>query len=557
MTIRQMNILLRQWDTSGVIKEGWDKLSETIKNTPKDNKNSKEATWTDGPLVPAIYLFACVAGRAEKGDEGITYPQLFELISQGFPPFWKDRYGNNNTYSQLRGLFEPEGSSKAAKNANVVPLCAAATTLAMLVDALKGFNYKAWQQKSQWLIPEGGWENLTSVLDAWGDTCEAMWQTVQTLAGEETHEDKDTRLKQQELNRRRAACVRLREENALFRTASQLIEAGVRQIIFTGAPGTGKTYTAGLVAENMGMGWTMPQYWEKLKADREFWQKAPSYPLVQFHPSYDYTDFVEGLRPVEMDGKPTFVKLDGSFKAFCRQVAEQNKVVAKNAQEHLYFFLIDEINRADLSKVFGELMFCLETDKRDMPVQTQYRNLPTYRIDQKTRQVALLPREEDIFADGFFIPQNVVILGTMNDIDRSVESMDFALRRRFEWREVAVTEEMLTQAFASGTFGAGLWENAGEAARRIMALNRIISGGGSYEGSRFGLNRHYYISQGQFAHLPDTQKDNALDELMQYVWDYRIKPLLQEYVRGEDEAAVGAFLQKCQTALESGKQSDE
>ncbi len=252
---------------------------------------------------------------------------------------------------------------------------------------------------------------------------------------------------------------------------------------------------------------------------------------------------MEGLRPVQLTGKTknTFVRLDGSFKAFCRRVAEENRQQEPKDGEplRLYFFLIDEINRANLSQVFGELMFCLESDKRGMPVQTQYRNLPTYRV-REDRQAA--PIEDDIFSDGFFIPENVVIIGTMNDIDRSVESMDFALRRRFIWHEVRVDQKLLETAFGSGNFGELLRENAKDAARLVTGLNAVIEGNAS-----FGLNRHYDISQGQF-NLP-CLKGDTLDELMQFVWEHRIDPLLREYVRGEAQPEVEVFLQKCRQAL--------
>ena len=147
-----------------------------------------------------------------------------------------------------------------------------------------------------------------------------------------------------------------------------LIENGVRQIVLTGAPGTGKTYIARKVAKAMvGEG--------KEKSHIEF---------VQFHPSYDYTDFVEGLRPVEGKNGMEFKRMDGVFMKFCRRVAWQNK--RDGNTDKRYFFIIDEINRADLSKVFGELMFCLEGDKRGEKnaVPTQYSNLKTWFIDPPT-----------------------------------------------------------------------------------------------------------------------------------------------------------------------------
>ena len=311
--------------------------------------------------------------------------------------------------------------------------------------------------------------------------------------------------------------------NQTVEMLGSLIQDGIRQIILTGAPGTGKTHAAMETARHLSTG-------SRIRT-------------AQFHPSYDYTDFVEGLRPVQMEGeaKSTFVRLDGSFKAFCRHVAEENRQRASEDErsELLYFFLIDEINRANLSQVFGELMFCLESDKRDRPVETQYRNLPVYRIggDQKAA-----PMEDDIFSGGFFVPKNVVIIGTMNDIDRSVESMDFALRRRFIWHEVRVDKELLKEAFESGNFGELLRINAEETAGRVMDLNAVIE-----KAASLGLNRHYDISQGQFS-LPCPSAE-TLEELILFVWKHRIEPLLREYVRGESQEDVEAFLRKCAEAL--------
>lgn len=300
----------------------------------------------------------------------------------------------------------------------------------------------------------------------------------------------------------------------------ELIEGGATQIILTGAPGTGKTSMAKKIAEEY---------------------MGENYPFVQFHPSYDYTDFVEGLRPVDKNGKVTFKKVDGIFKKFCREVVRKNEEFGDN-EEKKYFFIIDEINRADLSKVFGELMYGLELDKRGKrnSFNTQYQNLKTYDIQTKK------DIENDEFKDGFYIPENIYIIGTMNDIDRSVESMDFALRRRFLWKEIKVDEELLESGLTEiikrwkNENGTELFkaEEAEIIAKKLKAkisdLNEVI------KNKKYNLGEQYCISQGQFANLPKgvvnsliPGGDQEIEEFLKKVWNLRIKSLLYEYVRGE------------------------
>ncbi len=374
-----------------------------------------------------------------------------------------------------------------------------------------------------------------------------------------------------------------------------------RNLVLTGAPGTGKTFMTKEMAKAMG-------------AEVEF---------VQFHPSYDYTDFVEGLRPVEKDnGQMGFERKDGAFKAFCkaawknlqdsqksvqelqeewtfeekyqtligkiendeitsfklksegksmevakisdfnnimlktpgsdsdrlytvsfdrlsklskafptlrdlnaisniadairgvingchassywavlREVYKQGvdkKSVASSVQRKPFVFIIDEINRGEASKIFGELFYAIDPGyrgKQDTLVKTQYQNL--------------VP-ENDVFAQGFFVPENVFILATMNDIDRSVESMDFAMRRRFTWLEVqpADTADMLD---------ALPW--AAEAKKVMYRLNQKIA-------DTDGLGAAFQLGAAYFLKLKDYEGDFSR------LWTLNIEPLLKEYLRG-------------------------
>jgi 5-methylcytosine-specific restriction protein B len=157
-----------------------------------------------------------------------------------------------------------------------------------------------------------------------------------------------------------------------------------RNLILQGPPGTGKTFLARRLA------------WLELGAT-----DARRIELVQFHPSYSYEDFVQGFRP---DGKGTFRLTPGVLLDFCRKAAADPK--------QPYFLLIDEINRGNLSRIFGELLLLLEADKRG-PMHAV--RLPYAAANE--------PR--------FFVPENVFVIGTMNTADRSLAPLDYALRRRF------------------------------------------------------------------------------------------------------------------------------
>lgn len=197
---------------------------------------------------------------------------------------------------------------------------------------------------------------------------------------------------------------------------------------------------------------------------------------------------MEGLRPVKLNGSVGFELRDGSFKQFCKNAIDNS--------ETDFVFIIDEINRGDLSKIFGELFFAIDPGYRGEigKVNTQYQNM----ID-----------EEDVFADGFYVPENVYILATMNDIDRSVESMDFAMRRRFAWKEITPNDrlEMLEDL--------GAYKD--EAIKRMQNLNIKIRFTKEL-GSAFQIGPAYFrkVKNGDFERL----------------WTLNLKPLLCEYLRG-------------------------
>ena len=350
-------------------------------------------------------------------------------------------------------------------------------------------------------------------------------------------------------------------------------------LILRGAPGTGKTRLAKDIAKELTNG------------------NKDQIGFVQFHPSYDYTDFVEGLRPVSNgDGTIEFKLVDGIFKKFCQKTRDAKKTggqdnfdeawtkltdainekqgqylfprssvpASLNSQGNVKFdspvatkekvyllykgektklkyetyqkivldhmkesyglsdyvspkeintdknfvFIIDEINRGEISKIFGELFFSIDPGYRGEKgsVSTQYANL--HETDEK-----------------FYIPDNVYIIGTMNDIDRSVDTFDFAMRRRFRFVEVTAESQLYI-------LDKELGEDAKEAKIRLSNLNAAIE-------NVQELNSHYHIGPSYFCNLKKLKYDYEI------LWSDYLKPLLEDYVRGSyDEAETLETLKK-------------
>ena len=172
-------------------------------------------------------------------------------------------------------------------------------------------------------------------------------------------------------------------------------------------------------------------------------------------------------------------------------------------------FIIDEINRGEISKIFGELFFSIDPGYRGKQgkVNTQYQNMV---------------EEGDVFKDGFYVPENVYIIGTMNDIDRSVESMDFAMRRRFAWQEVTAEESYANMIENEAEF-AGIKD---EIKARMFNLNNAIA-------KTEGLNEAYQIGAAYFRNYRYYQSEEKPFECL---WNNHLKGLLFEYLRGNRKA---------------------
>ena len=364
-----------------------------------------------------------------------------------------------------------------------------------------------------------------------------------------------------------------------------------KNLILRGAPGTGKTYLAKEIAMELTGG------------------NEDQIGFVQFHPSYNYTDFVEGLRPDSNEDGSIFFKLkEGIFKKFCQKAKEAQKTggqdnfeetwtkltnainekqghymfprssvpASLNSQGNVKFdspvatkekvyllykgeetnlkyetyqnivldhmkesyglcdyvsptdidtdknfvFIIDEINRGEISKIFGELFFSIDPGYRGEKgsVSTQYANL------HETN-------------DKFYIPENVYIIGTMNDIDRSVDTFDFAMRRRFRFVEVTAEIQL-------GMLDDVLGDKAEEAKIRLRNLNTAIE-------KVPELNSHYHIGPSYFLKLEEVDYNYEL------LWSDYLKPLLEDYLRGSYEEAETLETLKKAFDLTKNEQKDQ
>ena len=239
-----------------------------------------------------------------------------------------------------------------------------------------------------------------------------------------------------------------------------------KNLILQGAPGVGKTYAAKRLAYAI-MG-----------------EKDESRVMqVQFHQNYSYEDFVMGYKPNESGG---FKLTEGKFYKFCKTAAEH--------KDQKYFFIIDEINRGNLSKIFGELLMLIENDYRDKPIELSYR--------------------DEMFA----VPSNVYIIGMMNTADRSLAMIDYALRRRFSFYE-------MKPGFEAPSFVKYLQEindpKLMDLVSAIKKLNEVINHDDSL-GSGFCIGHSYLCELGS---------DYDLESIV----EYDIIPMLREYWFDNDE----------------------
>lgn len=278
------------------------------------------------------------------------------------------------------------------------------------------------------------------------------------------------------------------------------------QAIFYGPPGTGKTFHALAGAKELAARQAFRKPFKELSATERTAVEGNNglVRVCTFHPGYGYEDFVEGLRPTLLNGQLVFEPRDGHFKKLCAD--------AQRERDRHYFLVVDEINRGDVPRIFGELLTLIELNKRETRV--------------------VLP----VTGASFAVPPNVYLIGTMNTADRSISMLDAALRRRFGFIELMPDSSVL-RGQQAGALSLGAW---------LDALNTRL---------RLHLKRDARNLQIGHAYLMPRQPIKSVAEFSRIVRD-EIIPLLEEYCY-DDFHMLGDILGKALVDQERGRIREE
>lgn len=314
--------------------------------------------------------------------------------------------------------------------------------------------------------------------------------------------------------------IKMLEGRGAFQEMKELDKEFDKNLILYGPPGTGKTYNSVIYAVAICDGKPVDELtdYDAVMSRYNELKKAGRISFTTFHQSYGYEEFIEGIKPIIDENKHDigYTIEPGVFKKFCDNAKSitrtstciESTVIEENTEP--YVFIIDEINRGNISKIFGELITLIESTKRaGMPEAAS----------------AILPYSGDEFS----VPSNVYILGTMNTADRSIALMDTALRRRFQFVEMMPDSDVLRKIHADKV------EDLDVAAMLDKINERI----------EFLYDREHTIGHAFFTDL----KDDATLEKLQSIFEKSVIPLLQEYFY-ED-------YQKIQLVLGDNAKSDD
>jgi 5-methylcytosine-specific restriction protein B len=293
-----------------------------------------------------------------------------------------------------------------------------------------------------------------------------------------------------------------------FVNSKAIADTNNPNVILYGPPGTGKTFSA------------------KNSLDFVCQGDSSRYEILQFHPSFTYEDFIEGIKPkgVSEDGNIRFELVNGVFKNFC--------IKAKKQPNKDFYFVVDEINRANLSTVFGETLSLLEKDYRDDGsgkhlIKTQYSAL----IEQLIKDNPNVDEYKNLAYNynsttgevKFGVPKNVFFIGMMNDVDKSIDAFDLALRRRFKWIRKDCDYEVIEEE--TRFKGKEEFNNISQYVKACEKLNNYIA-------NDLGLGKSYEFGHSFFMKVSDIAKRKEITpNNVEVLFNLFLRPTLKEYLR--------------------------
>ena len=432
------------------------KFREWINTSPKDALKALQTIWTSENLSLSgrIRAFSKLLPQSVIGGAGTRMNVISQLLMglevEQYPPFRTRAF--SSAYKRTGYAQPPKDADEAALYEHALGFLDRFTIEARA----RGIpvRHRLDAQGLVWIIPyqekENAGKNITP------------------------HEDLDETAEE----------LYLTEPADFLHNIDELL-TDKKQVIFQGPPGTGKTYVARELAKHLAG-----------SEDRVT--------LVQFHPSYAYEDFVRGFRPALVNGQPGFELKDGPLLRAAERARQDEERDVK------HFLIIDEINRGNLAKVFGELYFLLE-----------------YRDDAITLQY----QQED--EEKFSLPSNLYIIGTMNTADRSIALVDLALRRRFYFVEFHPDDEPV-----KGVLRRWLHANhpdMGWVADVVERANEILKD-----------DRHAAIGPSYF------MRDDLDDDKVERIWKHCVLPYIEERRFGGDEVSDDFDLEKLKGSIKAG-----
>ena len=533
--MKECESVLFQWKTwKNKIEQGTLTLDEYV------NRRGKK----DDYLIYFLNNTTSVYGRSREGN---AHQWMVKLNDDG-NTYYTASYSNKN------GQLMRENACAARIEAEQLYLDKILPLLKELLISCRGINdlkefakseqyewFRCEQMLEKMMVLESVSEDCISDIKYClpnfykKDTIDKLYEEYFELSGEETRVGKSYEIMKKSYEfldippDQRTAATQLEVSRMLWdlvASSSFEVSEDSPNVIFYGSPGTGKTYAVKKALSFLTGG------------DRE---RAV---FVQCHPGFGYEDFIEGLKPVGItdNGNIRLEIVNGVFKDLC--------IKAKQDPGKEYYFVADEINRANLSAMFGEALSLLETDYRDkVGSKKEERNLvktPMSKlIEQQIEEKKLDGKDIEKIAyeynknEGvsFGIPSNIRFIGMMNDIDKSIDAFDLALRRRFKWIRKDCDYEVIFDEL-SGKYDE---EEVVLYVDRCMALNDYIA---RKDRDGLGFGRSYEFGHAYYLKIK-SRGNSITKKAYESLFEEHLKPVLTEYIRSYmDESEIDSVLKK-------------